>query len=255
MMRRKILGVPVLLGGVLAGLVGCGKKEVPADGRVVEAGVTTRVAASTFQEQGCTLDPDAGWACGPTSPVSSLCGHPTSPPAEFAAFRPVMPMLVCPVSGEGMDVDMLLDLDGPDNLQNGPKLAPGGCRNWSANEFVVLREGQVAAVRSPAELRALVAPIESPEEALAYAMAITGAEAVYSVERVAGLHYLVDKLEATHVERSGDAFEMNLFDNRICGHGTPGMSYRYRVWPDGRLDQVGEPTAIWDDPGMGGSFD
>jgi hypothetical protein len=62
-------------------------------------------------------------------------------------------------------------------------------------------------------LQEIFAPVESTDEALSYAMAMTSLSARYDLDPNANVDYLVDLIEETHVVETPDGYLVSLFDS------------------------------------------
>jgi len=105
-------------------------------------------------------------------------------------------------------------------------------------------------VSTEADLRDLFAPIESPDEALSYALLATGYSTKYDPEdyRLAvpdscdpgpeHYQYYIDVLEDTHVVEVENGYQVNLFDSQEFGCGPhPVWSITVQVNYDGALSE------------------
>ncbi len=78
--------------------------------------------------------------------------------------------------------------------------------------YVVYQDGLYRLMIKQSEFRQLFAPVESPEEALSYAMAMTGLQARFDLDPSANVDYLVDEIQETHVEETPQGYLVYLFD-------------------------------------------
>jgi hypothetical protein len=113
---------------------------------------------------------------------------------------------------------------------------------------IVYLDGTFQLIGTQQELRELFAPIESPEEALSYALLATGYSAKYEADdyRLAlggncdpgpqHYRYYTDVLEATHVVEVVNGYEINLFDSQVFGCAPhPVWSVPIQVYHDGGI--------------------
>lgn len=100
-----------------------------------------------------------------------------------------------------------------------PRLYNHGCLMPVYVRYVIYREGQFELVQDQAGMQAAFAPVESPEEALSYALVSTRLAAYYDLQREPGYRYFVDHLEDTRVAETGDGYGMNLYYYQVCGCG------------------------------------
>ncbi len=78
--------------------------------------------------------------------------------------------------------------------------------------LVVFQEDGNRLIIKRSEFREIFAPIDSAEEALSYAMAVTSLTADFSIDPNANEDYLVKVIEETHVEESEAGYVVYLFD-------------------------------------------
>jgi hypothetical protein len=92
-----------------------------------------------------------------------------------------------------------------------------GCAFKTAMHYIFKVGDETVLVSSKDELRDLFAPIDSPAEALSYALLATGLEAIYSVSYEPAFMYFQESIEGTHVTETDGGFRINLFNFAACG--------------------------------------
>jgi hypothetical protein len=139
-------------------------------------------------------------------------------------------------------------------MDTGYHLYTEGCMAPSLIRYVVYRDGQFQVIGSWLELQEVFAPIESPDEALSFAIALTGYSAYYGLEVEPGLTYFVDTLEDTHVVDTDDGSEtpggyrVHLFYYELCGCGPHDtVSAKVFVTRSGQISSV-ERESVFKDP-------
>lgn len=78
--------------------------------------------------------------------------------------------------------------------------------------FAIYQEGIYRLLIKRSEFKAAFAPVESAEEALSYAMAMTSLAARNDLDAQAEIEYLVEKIEETHVVETPEGYLVYLFD-------------------------------------------
>lgn len=91
-----------------------------------------------------------------------------------------------------------------------------GCAFRKDVAYILEEDGGYRLVSTPAELQALWQPIETPEEALTYAVLLTGLSATHHFAAQPELLYFKDPLEGTRVSVEDDQFLINLFHYVTC---------------------------------------
>jgi hypothetical protein len=71
-------------------------------------------------------------------------------------------------------------------------------------------------IKTPAELKTLLVPVDTPEKALTYVEMMTGLTAIYDLEPDSGLLYFQDPIEGTHVTETDGVYTLNLFHFMVC---------------------------------------
>jgi hypothetical protein len=130
----------------------------------------------------------------------------------------------------------------------GTYLFNSGCSMAFLVRYLVPQEGGFTLVHNLNELAEIFAPIETPEEALSYAIAATGLTAVYDTDLPRSYRFLVDKIEDTHVDHNSAGYEVFLYDDYLCGCGPHTVSLiRVQVTPDGKVSLM-NPVPVYEDP-------
>jgi hypothetical protein len=79
--------------------------------------------------------------------------------------------------------------------------------------YAIHLDGTYRLLIKRSEFKDTFAPVESMDEALSYAMAMTGLEARFDLQSLDGVEYLVDELAETHVEETPEGYLVYLFDS------------------------------------------
>lgn len=78
--------------------------------------------------------------------------------------------------------------------------------------FAVLVDGKYRLMIKRSEFKALFSPVESTDEAISYAMAMTSLQARFDLKSDAEVEYLVDAIAETHAEETAEGYMVTLFD-------------------------------------------
>jgi len=129
-----------------------------------------------------------------------------------------------------------------------PAVYSGTCTATISYNYLVFLDGKIRALDSKADFAAVFAPIDSPEEALSYAVASTGYMALYDLELIKDIQVLSKKLEETHVSTKKGGYVVHLFDLFLCHCGPHVIrSVEVTVNVDGTVS-VSEPVDAFSDP-------
>jgi hypothetical protein len=128
-----------------------------------------------------------------------------------------------------------------------------GCLLPLYQSTVVSVEGEFRLVNDPADFQELFAPIESANEALAFAVLVSGLNARYGMDsweigEDSPYNFRVDRLEDTHVIETDEGFLVSLFSDAepACGCGTHTIYQRdMLVRADGQVEIV-NTTPVYD---------
>lgn len=239
-MKNRSLFVPVLVLIAFAA-AGCGKTpdvinhETPA----------LSVEFSPFTDAGC---PDGDYGirlCEPSSPLAAFgCDRIEQPPDLFGGLTPAVSMAVC-VFEFGRHWD---DFDLIDSIERDGYIHTTGGLSPVHTRYVVYEQDGFTLLPTAGDMQSFFAPIDRAEEALSYAMALTGYSAYYGLEVERGMRYLVNTLEDTHVEEVEDGYLVHLYYYRFFGCGPHTTSaVDVLVTRDGTLTELGW-EGVFEDP-------
>lgn len=78
--------------------------------------------------------------------------------------------------------------------------------------YAIYQDGMYRLIIKKSEFKEIFAPVESTDEAIGYAMAMTSLEARFDIDPNANVDYLVDEIQETHAEETPDGYLVHLFD-------------------------------------------
>ncbi|MEJ5202000.1 MAG: hypothetical protein WHV66_07160 [Anaerolineales bacterium] len=78
--------------------------------------------------------------------------------------------------------------------------------------YAIHQQEKFKLIIKKSEFKEIFAPVESTEEALSYAMAMTSLKARFDLDASANIDYLVDVIEETHAEYTPNGYLVYLFD-------------------------------------------
>jgi len=207
------------------------------------------VDAAPFQDVGCPRDekyPNSSYArCTPESPMAMLgCTHLWDADLLFGGLKPLYPMVTCIVYSKPGDQSS--------KLKEGEYLWWDGGPVPIYRRLVIYKDNEFVLIKNLADLQAAFAPIETPEEALSFAMIATGMEGYYDQTYIGGYRYRTDTVEDTHVVQVDNNYEVNLYDYQWigCGPHTYNM-FKILVTTDGQIT-IGKRIPMYEDPKLDG---
>jgi hypothetical protein len=106
--------------------------------------------------------------------------------------------------------------------------------------YAIYQDGTYRLFIKKTEFKEIFAPVESIEEAISYAMAMTSLGARFDIDPDAYVDYLVDRIEETHADETPDGYLVYLFDwSHKMGCDThPFFAVKVLVTPEGDVHEV-----------------
>jgi len=115
-------------------------------------------------------------------------------------------------------------------------------------KYIISDNGSFKVIRTKEEFKKFFAPVETPEEALSFAVSFTGSYPKYDTTIPKYFRFFVAKIDATHVEETEEGFKVNLFKYKVYGCGThPTYAVDYIVTRAGEVKGIQEQK-IYEDP-------
>lgn len=200
---------------------------------------------SVFENAGCAADSGGHLSCEPTSPLGALgCDEIAAPSDLASALVPNDPIALC----------FVVPFRRSDRTEPEPDTyfyRAGGLIGQYAR-LVIWRNNRFELVQTFEELAEAFAPIESPAEALALALAATPFTAEYGLRYEPELEYLADTIEDTFAKPEGDGYLVQLFSFAFFGCGPHATSsIELHVARDGTIEQIAT-RPLFNDPKMDG---
>lgn len=191
---------------------------------------TTALDKTPFRDVGCIWQSEDFATCENGSVFKKLgCDSILSASPFLSLLEPQLPLVMCsyaPLLQEVID-------------EQAEGLYSTGCMLPTKMRVVVFQDGNYRLIQNHGMLQAAFAPIESPEEALGYAIAATGMQPLYNFEASPDFRYLVDEIPETVVETLADGYEVLLYDYQLCGCGPhPYSIAKVKVSFDGTLAEA-----------------
>ena len=174
------------------------------------------VSFSKFQEVACPFDENGNLNCGSGHPLSALdCDDIFEPPSLFGGLDPSYPIAICQIDaiyGNSSD-ETKAEIDA------GEYFYYEGGLSGKYIRYVIFRNDEFILLKSEKEFRDAYAPIESPEEALSYVLAVTNLSASYGIVLDPASKYVVDTIEDTFVTTTSDGYDLLLYSYAAFGCG------------------------------------
>lgn len=205
-----------------------------------------QVDFSSFEQAGCTATDYGILLCEPGSmlfdqgcdrlePVTDMLGGLT--PAYPIASCIYIPMYRQEVSDQRSipESEYFFNVGGPMSM---------------LVRYLVDVGGEFQLIKNPGDFQAVFAPVESPEEALGFAIALLDIYPIYGLTFEQKLRYEVAALEDTYVEKTNNGYLVHAFDYQFFGCG-PHYTYAVtvKVSTNGQVEEL-ERRKIFRDPSM-----
>jgi hypothetical protein len=174
------------------------------------------ISFSKFQELTCPFDESGYLNCGSDHPLSALdCDDIFEPPSLFGGLDPAYPIAICEIDaiyGNSSD-ETKAEIDA------GEYFYYAGGLSGKFIRYIIFRNDEFHLLKSEKDFREVYAPIESPEEALSYVLAVTNLSAYYGIVLDATSEYEVDTIEDTFVTATSDGYDLLLYSYAAFGCG------------------------------------
>jgi hypothetical protein len=193
--------------------------------------------SSEFLNSGCAIDGYRLNCSGPGLEERFGCFEIANASEALEGLDPQLPIVECYSRViDGGDRSRDGGSDGGSD-QNG--MVRVGCMLPAYRDYIIAIDGDFRPIKSKEEFAALFAPVQSPEEAMAFAIALTDSFPLY--DRVAPEGYFPVSPAATpsSAEEKDGSFVVHLFDRPICGCSThPYYAVDYLITKEGNVTEL-----------------
>ncbi len=192
---------------------------------------------SYFSDLGCFTDP----TCLPPNlqNIENPIDNISEPGDILGGLNPGFPLAVSTTHGFTPEDEI-------------PSVYVSRCMVKQYVRYLVSVDGEIRLVDSVEGLAALYAPIDSPNEALSFAIASTGYSAAYDLHENRELKFYVDSPEETFVRDVNGGYLVHLFNTYLCGCGPHIISsVDVTVKTDGSI-KLSDPVEVFSDPKLDG---
>jgi len=205
------------------------------------------VSFNKFQEVACSLDENGYLNCGEGHPLTALeCDEIFEPPSLFGGLDPAYPIAMCQIDviyGNSSD-ETKAEIDA------GEYFYYEGGLSGKYIRYVIFRNDEFFLLKSETEFRDVYAPIESPDEALSYVLAVTNLSAAYGIVVYPEYKYDVDTIEDTFVTATSDGYDLLLYSDSPYGCGPHWTSaVTVHVSGEGVIQELSR-TNVFRDPNL-----
>jgi hypothetical protein len=147
--------------------------------------------------------------------------------AALENLSPKLPMVECLVRSEDY------------NFNSSEGIVREGCMMPMYRRFIAMQDGEIKQIRTKQEFQSVFAPVETKEEALSFAVALTSSFPKYDASTPEGYFPVASSIEPTYIEETDGGFKVHLFDYEVCGCGShPYYAIDYSVTRDGNVTEL-----------------
>lgn len=204
------------------------------------------VAFDEFRNAGCPAG-TSDQPCGANSSLSDFgCNDILIPSNLMGGLEPAYPIAIC-------QIDLFAGAQTPNiesEIEQGEYIYHLGGLSRSYIRYVFFQNGEYRLLKTKDEFQNIYAPIESPEEALSYVLAVTRYSAYYGLEYDPSMEYEVRTLEDTHVISESDGYILHLYFYQFygCGpHWTTAVDVHISF--EGAIKEIAQ-TQVFRDPNL-----
>lgn len=180
---------------------------------------------------GCKAQGDA-LVCG--APAAKItCGEYSQPNDLLGGLSPKATITGCDVNGRDPETKGVYRT---------------GCRINTWHRYVVAGDKKLELIDSREELVKRFAPVETPAEALAFAVAMTDGQALFKIDLPKDAEVFLKPLDPTFVAPVAEGFKVRLYGYQLCGCGPHNhLAVDYLVTRAGEVRELASVPA-WSDP-------
>ena len=203
------------------------------------------VAFAEFENADCPAGQNGDQPCLSDSLLAAFgCNDILIPSNLISGINPPYPIAIC-------QIDLRSGATNPEiesEIERGEYIYPLGGLSGSYIRYVIFQDGEYRLIKTEDEFRTVYAPIESPEEALSYVLAVTRYSASYGMEYDPTMEYEVRTLEDTYVTSESDGYILHLYFHQFYGCGPHWTSaVDVHISFEGVIKEIGQ-TQVFRDP-------
>jgi hypothetical protein len=114
-----------------------------------------------------------------------------------------------------------------------------GCMFSGYRSYIVKQDEEFKLIRTKEEFQSMFAPVETQEEAMSFAVALTGSILKYDTSAPEGYFPVASPIKPTYVEETDGRFKVHLFHRESCGCGThPYYAIDYIITRAGNVTEL-----------------
>ena len=148
--------------------------------------------------------------------LSNFACHDIQAPSRFiGGLDPAYPIAICAIQLMPGETNEELAAE----IESGQFFYYSGGLFGSYVRYIIYQNGEFVSLKAEEDFRKVFAPIESPEEALSYVLAVKNLSAAYGLQYDPAYAYEVDTIEDTYVTPDADGYLVHVFHDQAFGCG------------------------------------
>lgn len=185
------------------------------------------IGSNAFIDAGCFAD-DYGLNCSSLGIDQQFgCMQITNASSALENLSPRQPVVEC------------LFLSADYDLQSEEGIVREGCMMPAYRRYIVKQGEEFRVISSREEFRSMFAPVDTKEEALGFAVALTSSLPRYDTSVPEGYFPVKSFIKPTYAEEAEGGFIVHLFDSEFCGCGShPYYAIEYLVTKEGNVTEL-----------------
>jgi len=205
---KKIFLLVTALVLILGGLYGTYRVVAPASSTFHETNPLPdfKNDLSLFMDIGCALENGGSIICpNPSAITSSGCGNFHIPSSSLGGLNPAYPMIEC----WGWDY----------SSEENDSVRLSACPSDPFYQYAISLGGYLSFIKNTNDFKTLFAPVETPEEAIGFAIALTGDDPLFDFTLPSDVKFSIDPsdFQLTYAEETDKGYEVLLFSDQGCG--------------------------------------
>jgi hypothetical protein len=183
------------------------------------------IDSNAFIDSGCLADGYSLNCSGLGLDQRFGCMQISNASSALENLSPLLPVVEC------------LVLSKEYNSQDG--IVREGCMMPLFRRYIVKQGDEFKLISSKEEFLSIFAPVETKEEALAFAVALTGSLPRYDTSVPEGYFSAASFIEPTYAKETDGGYKVHLFDSELCGCGShPYYAIEYLVTKAGNVTEL-----------------
>jgi len=210
---------------ILFGLIALIFVCIPQYYAALPSNASINIDSNAFIDSGCFAD-GYGLDCSSLGLDQRFgCMQISNASSALENLSPLLPVVECLFLGK--------DYSSQDGIVR------EGCMMPLFRRYIAKQGDEFKLISSKEEFLSIFAPVETKEEALAFAVALTSSLPRYDTSVPEGYFSAASSIEPTYAEETEGGYKVHLFDSELCGCGShPYYAIEYLVTRAGNVTEL-----------------